>query len=65
MTDKMKSQDEDDAITSDWKFAGAVIDRFLLWFFSIATIISSVVILMAAPNMFSETISLGAGGVPI
>ena len=65
MTDKMKSQDEDDTITSDWKFAGAVIDRFLLWFFAIATIISSVAILLAAPNMFSETVSLGPGGVPI
>jgi len=55
ITDKMKAQDEDDLITSDWKFAAAVVDRFLLWFFSIATLLSSVAILLAAPNMFAPS----------
>jgi len=54
----MKAQDEDDQITSDWKFAGTVIDRFLLWFFAIATILASVAILLAAPEMFSDTEAL-------
>lgn len=59
ITDKMKSQDDDDAITSDWKFAAAVIDRLLLWVFAIATVLSSVTILLAAPNLFAPPISLG------
>lgn len=54
ITEKMKSQEEDDAITSDWKFAAAVLDRFLLWFFAIATVLASVVILLMAPNLFSS-----------
>ena len=51
----MKAQDEDDQVTSDWKFAAAVIDRFLLWFFAIATVLASIAILLAAPDMFSAT----------
>lgn len=58
VTERMKSQDEDDQVTSDWKFAGAVIDRFLLWFFAIATALASVAILLAAPDMFSSTTPL-------
>ena len=51
----MKAQDEDDQVTSDWKFAAAVIDRFLLWFFAIATVLAAIAILLAAPDMFSAT----------
>lgn len=54
----MKSQDEDDQVTSDWKFAAAVVDRFLLWFFAIATALASVCILLAAPHMFSSVETL-------
>ncbi|XP_067934663.1 neuronal acetylcholine receptor subunit alpha-7-like [Watersipora subatra] len=59
ITEKMKSQDEDDQVTSDWKFAAAVVDRFLLWFFAIATALASVCILLAAPHMFSSVETLG------
>lgn len=50
----MKSQDEEDQITKDWKFAATVIDRFLLWFFTIATVLASFIILLSAPEMFSQ-----------
>lgn len=58
MTERMKAQDEDDQVTSDWKFAATVLDRFLLWFFSIATILVSVATLLSAPDMFSSTVPL-------
>lgn len=54
----MKAQDEDDQVTSDWKFAATVLDRFLLWFFSIGTVLATVAILLGAPNMFSPYVSL-------
>ena len=54
MTEKTKLADEDDQITKDWKFAATVIDRFLLWFFTIATVLASFIILLSAPEMFSQ-----------
>jgi len=42
-------------VTNDWKFAAAVVDRFLLWFFALATGLCSVMILLAAPTLSSAS----------
>uniref|UniRef100_A0AAY4E6T2 Neuronal acetylcholine receptor subunit alpha-7 n=1 Tax=Denticeps clupeoides TaxID=299321 RepID=A0AAY4E6T2_9TELE len=56
IAERFRSQDEDEAICSEWKFAAAVIDRLCLMAFSVFTILCTIGILMSAPN-FVEAIS--------
>ncbi|XP_023129721.2 neuronal acetylcholine receptor subunit alpha-7 [Amphiprion ocellaris] len=51
-----RSQDEEETVCSEWKFAAAVIDRLCLVAFSLFTILCTIGILMSAPN-FVEAIS--------
>ncbi|XP_062332537.1 neuronal acetylcholine receptor subunit alpha-7-like isoform X1 [Osmerus eperlanus] len=53
---RFRSQDEEEAICSEWKFAAAVVDRLCLVAFSLFSIICTFTILMAAPN-FIEAVS--------
>ena len=57
ITKKVRHQEEADVITGDWKFAAAVMDRFLFWFFTLATVIASVTILFGAPISREEAIN--------
>ena len=53
---RFRTQDEDESLCSEWKFAAAVIDRLCLMAFSVFTILCTIGILMSAPN-FVEAIS--------
>ncbi|KAI4830434.1 hypothetical protein KUCAC02_002064 [Chaenocephalus aceratus] len=53
---RFRSQDEDESVCNEWKFAAAVIDRLCLMAFSLFTILCTIGILMSAPN-FVEAIS--------
>ncbi|XP_048852519.1 neuronal acetylcholine receptor subunit alpha-7 isoform X1 [Brienomyrus brachyistius] len=53
---RFREQDEGDAISSEWKFAAAVVDRLCLVAFSVFSIICTFTILMSAPN-FIEAVS--------
>ena len=55
ITRKLKSDEEDEQKSLDWKFAAMVIDRLCFFLFSIATFISTVVILLTANNFFKFT----------
>lgn len=52
ITKKLKSDEEDEQKSLDWKFAAMVIDRLCLVFFSLATFFSTAVILLTAKNFF-------------
>lgn len=51
-----RKQDEGEEISSEWKFAAAVIDRLCLVAFTLFAIICTFTILMSAPN-FIEAVS--------
>lgn len=53
---RVRGQDEEEQLCSEWKFAAAVIDRLCLVAFSLFTILCTIGILMSAPN-FVEAIS--------
>lgn len=53
---RFREQDEGEAISSEWKFAAAVVDRLCLVAFSLFSIICTFTILMSAPN-FIEAVS--------
>ncbi|XP_061690335.1 neuronal acetylcholine receptor subunit alpha-7-like isoform X5 [Syngnathoides biaculeatus] len=53
---RFRDQDEAEAISSEWKFAAAVVDRLCLVAFSLFSIICTFTILMSAPN-FIEAVS--------
>ncbi|XP_034077022.1 neuronal acetylcholine receptor subunit alpha-7a isoform X1 [Gymnodraco acuticeps] len=53
---RFRSQDKDESVCNEWKFAAAVIDRLCLMAFSLFTILCTIGILMSAPN-FVEAIS--------
>ncbi|XP_057186278.1 neuronal acetylcholine receptor subunit alpha-7 [Triplophysa rosa] len=53
---RFRSQDENESLCNEWKFAAAVIDRLCLMAFSFFTILCTIGILMSAPN-FVEAIS--------
>uniref|UniRef100_A0A8C6S768 Neuronal acetylcholine receptor subunit alpha-7 n=1 Tax=Neogobius melanostomus TaxID=47308 RepID=A0A8C6S768_9GOBI len=53
---RFRSQDEEESVGNEWKFAAAVIDRLCLVAFSLFTILCTIGILMSAPN-FVEAIS--------
>lgn len=48
ITKRMKSSDEDDLVTSDWKFAASVIDRTCLIFFAFTTGLASAIVIKVA-----------------
>ena len=50
----MKRRDEYDAEDKDWGFIAMVLDRFFLWLFTIATVVGSVAILLAAPALYDD-----------
>ncbi|XP_062385709.1 cholinergic receptor, nicotinic, alpha 11 [Sardina pilchardus] len=56
MADHFRTQEENDGVSDQWKFAGAVIDRLCLVAFSVFNIICTISILMSAPN-FVEAVS--------
>ncbi|XP_058875642.1 cholinergic receptor, nicotinic, alpha 11 [Acipenser ruthenus] len=56
LAERFREQDAGETISSQWKFAAAVIDRLCLVVFSIFNIICTISILMAAPN-FIEAVS--------
>ena len=51
MTDKVKADDARSDLCSDWKFAAMVIDRLCLWLFTVFTFVSTVGIMLSAPNV--------------
>ncbi|XP_032806151.1 neuronal acetylcholine receptor subunit alpha-7 isoform X1 [Petromyzon marinus] len=53
---RFRTQDENEAIASEWKFAAAVVDRLCLLAFTLFTIISTISILMSAPH-FTEAVA--------
>ncbi|XP_072291707.1 neuronal acetylcholine receptor subunit alpha-7 isoform X2 [Eucyclogobius newberryi] len=53
---RFRTQDEEEVVGNEWKFAAAVIDRLCLVAFSLFTILCTIGILMSAPN-FVEAIS--------
>ena len=50
----MKIDDEKLDIISDWKFAAMVIDRFCLITFTAFTVITTIAVLVSAPNIIVE-----------
>ena len=53
ITSKIKQNDEDEHIKSEWKFAALVIDRLCLWVCLTATFVSTVAILVSAPHLIA------------
>ena len=51
ITDKMRRDDEQGEVTSDWKFAAMVVDRLCLIVFTLFTIVATVAVLLSAPHI--------------
>ncbi|XP_020290540.1 neuronal acetylcholine receptor subunit alpha-7 isoform X1 [Pseudomyrmex gracilis] len=54
ITSRMKKNDDDDEIVSDWKFAAMVVDRLCLFVFTLFTVLATVVILWRAPHIIVQ-----------
>jgi hypothetical protein len=52
ITTKIKTDQQEDDKSQDWKFTAMVIDRFCLVIFVLATFISTAAILLTAKNFF-------------
>jgi hypothetical protein len=52
ITKKIKTDEQEDDKSQDWKFTAMVIDRFCLVIFVLATFISTAAILLTAKNFF-------------
>ena len=52
ITDRLRKTQEDEQVTSDWKFAASVLDRLLLWIFFFFILVSSCAILLSVPGIF-------------
>jgi len=52
ITNRMKLQEEEEEVISDWKFAAMVIDRFCLIIFTAFTVITTIAVLCSAPHIF-------------
>lgn len=48
---RLRNEDENKSVCSEWKFAASVIDRLCLVAFSLLTMLCSIGILMSAPNI--------------
>jgi hypothetical protein len=55
ITDKVKENEDEQCRVLDWKFAAMVIDRSCIVLFTIATIVSTLAILLTAKNFFNTT----------
>ncbi|CAF0709115.1 unnamed protein product [Brachionus calyciflorus] len=55
ITQKLKDDEEDETKSLNWKFAAMVIDRLCLVVFSIATVLSTVLILFTSKNIFKPS----------
>jgi nicotinic acetylcholine receptor len=53
VTGKMKKDDDDVDIISDWKFAAMVVDRFCLIIFTLFTIVATLAVLLTAPHFIT------------
>ena len=51
ITDKMRREDEQGEVTSDWKFAAMVVDRLCLIVFTLFTVVATVAVLLSAPHI--------------
>ena len=51
LTKRLKDQDEDDEVISDWKVAAMVIDRFCLLGLTLYTILTTVILFLSAPHV--------------
>ena len=52
ITTKIRDEESDKEIISDWKFAAMVVDRFCLIFFTMFTIVATAAVLITAPHVF-------------
>lgn len=53
ITGKYKKDEDDMDIRSEWKFAAMVIDRLCFWICVTFTVVSTVTVLMSAPQLMS------------
>ncbi|XP_018906933.2 neuronal acetylcholine receptor subunit alpha-7 isoform X2 [Bemisia tabaci] len=51
ITEKIRKEEEDAAVTNDWKFAAMVVDRLCLIIFTLFTVIATIAVLMSAPHI--------------
>ncbi|KAF8764299.1 Acetylcholine receptor subunit alpha-type like protein [Argiope bruennichi] len=51
ITRRMREEDENQEVISDWKFAGMVVDRICLFGFTLFTILSTCVTIFSAPHL--------------
>ena len=58
ITNRMKLQEEEGEVISDWKFVAMVIDRFCLIIFTAFTVITTIAVLCSAPHIFVNKPSL-------
>jgi nicotinic acetylcholine receptor len=54
ITNKMRRNEEEQDIISDWKFAAIVMDRFCLIVFTLFTIVATLVVLLSAPHIIVQ-----------
>ena len=54
ITDKIKEEDEAEAVEGDWKFSAMVIDCICLIVYTLFTMIATVVVLWTAPHFKSD-----------
>lgn len=54
ITSRMRKNEEEADIISDWKFAAIVMDRFCLIIFTLFTIIATLVVLCSAPHIIVQ-----------
>jgi nicotinic acetylcholine receptor, invertebrate len=55
MTQKLKDDEEEEEQSLNWKFAAMVIDRLCMYFFLIATFISTASILFTSSNLYKSS----------
>jgi nicotinic acetylcholine receptor len=55
MTQKLKDDEEEEEQSLNWKFAAMVIDRLCMYFFAIATFISTALILFTSSNLYKSS----------
>lgn len=54
ITNKMRRNEEEQDIISDWKFAAIVMDRFCLIVFTLFTMVATLVVLLSAPHIIVQ-----------
>ncbi|XP_078064076.1 CHRNA7-FAM7A fusion protein-like [Mustelus asterias] len=56
LSGRLRGRDDEDSLCNEWRFAAAVLDRMCLVTFAVLNIVSTISILMSAPN-FVEAVS--------